>query len=127
MIPSPSGAADVSKQLSKPVRRMLKSEILQRMDHLTIILNRIIIKLRTRQRYYFTGSAHRHFPFPHDPLTQLPFGGRAQPFFVNRSRIISTSIARLEYMRLSRAFSSSRSFMRFTSEASIPPYLLFQL
>lgn len=91
---------------------MFECQILECLDHFRIILRRPEIILRTRQRCDFTGPAHSNLSFHHYFFRQLPFGGRAQPFFVKRSLRISLSMARLAYIFLSLEFSSSRSFIR---------------
>ena len=57
----------------------------------------------------------------------LPLGGRAQPFFENRSLKSWLSIARSAYILLRRECSSSRVLSFYTSDTSNPPYLAFHL
>ena len=62
---------------------------------------------------------------------QVPNGltllSRPQSFFSIRSRNASVSMALSAYIRLSFAFSASSSLIRFSSEASSPPYFDFHL
>jgi hypothetical protein len=72
------------------------------------------------------------FAVPHDAITHkihapamidcfLPLGGRAQPFFENRSLKSWLSIARSAYILLSRECPSSRVLSFWTSDTSTPP------
>ena len=50
-----------------------------------------------------------------------PLLARLQSFFSMMYLAVSSSMARLAYILFKRAFSSSNSLIRFSSEASIPP------
>jgi hypothetical protein len=48
MVPGLSGTPDVGKQLPEAIGWMFESQPLQRVDDFLIVLNRSVIKLRTR-------------------------------------------------------------------------------
>src|SRR5690606_15762295 len=85
-------------------------------------MQRRLIPGRTRQPDAITGPAQG----PRVHLDQVPHGLalllRPYSFFAIRSFIAALSSASSAYIRLSLAFSASRSLTRRSSEASRPPY-----
>ena len=65
--------------------------------------------------------------FLHEYLRGLPLRRRPYSFRFNTSLIAVFSSARSAYIRLSFAFSASRSFSRLSSETLTPPYFARQL
>ena len=87
----------------------------------------LVVILRTWYGGQFAGPAHQYAMIAYQFFGYLPLGGRAQPFFENRSLKSWLSIARSAYILLRRECSSSRVFSFCTSDTSNPPYLAFHL
>ena len=87
----------------------------------------LVVILRSWYGSQFAGPAHRYAVIAYQFFGYLPLGGRAQPFFENRSLKSWLSIARSAYILLSRECSSSRVLSFWTSDTSKPPYLAFHL
>ena len=127
VVPYLTTASQVSKKLAKTVGWVLPGQFLQRFDDFAVVLGALVVILRSWYGGQFAGPAHRYAVIAYQFFGYLPFGGRAQPFFENRSLKSWLSIARSAYILLRRECSSSRVFSFCTSDTSNPPYLAFHL
>src|SRR5882724_5215544 len=111
----------------KPDGRMLLNQFFQCAHQGTVILwNPLIPEYRAGHVHDPAGLAYTQF-LVHQQFYYFPFVTRPPYFFSSTFLIASFSSVRLATIRLRRLFSSSSSFLRFTSLASIPPYFAFQL
>jgi len=127
VVPCLTTASQVSKKLTKTVGWVLPGQFLQRFDDVAVVLGTLVIILRSWNGGQFAGPAHRYAVIAYQFFGYLPLGGRAQPFFENRSLKSWLSIARSAYILLRRECSSSRVLSFWTSDTSNPPYLAFHL
>ena len=127
VVPYLTTASQVSKKLAKTVGWVLPGQFLQRFDDVAVVLGTLVVILRSWYGSQFAGPAHRYAVIAYQFFGYLPLGGRAQPFFENRSLKSWLSIARSAYILLSRECSSSRVLSFWTSDTSNPPYLAFHL
>ena len=70
----------------------------------------LLVILRSWYGGQFAGPAHRYAVIAYQFFGYLPLGGRAQPFFENKSLKAWLSIAKSAYILLSRECSSSKIF-----------------
>ena len=73
---------------------VLSGQVLQQRYDFAIIFGTLIVVLRSRYGCHFAGPAHRYAVIAHQFLGYLPLGGRAQPFFENKSLKAWLSIAK---------------------------------
>jgi len=127
VVPYLTTASQVGKKLAKTVGWVFPGQFLQRFDDVAIVLGTLVVILRSWYGGQFADPAHRYAVIAHQFFGYLPLGGRAQPFFENRSLKSWLSIARSAYILLRRECSSFRVLSFWTSDTSNPPYLAFHL
>jgi hypothetical protein len=127
VVPYLTTASQVSIKLSKTVGWVFPEQILQRFDDVAVILGALVGILRSWYGGQFEGRAHRYAVIAYQFFGYLPFGGRAQHFFENRSLKSWLSFARSGYILLRREYSSSTVFSFYTLDTSNPQYLAYLL
>src|SRR5215204_6204289 len=98
-----------------------------RLNRPIIFWYNFIVVGATWNGYDFTGLADTQLFLLDEVINCLPFFLGPYNFFSIKFFIARFSIESSAYIFLSSACSASRSFNRFTSLASMPPYFAFQL
>src|SRR6476659_4176170 len=128
VVPGMSFISQIINHLATTPARLLLYQLAQLLRNRLIgAAFRLVAIHITTQLDCATGLSLTGSKFLHGIARQLPFLLYFESFFSMMSFKISCSKLKFAYICFKRRFSSSNSFIRFTSLTLIPPYLAFHL